>query len=99
MLRRGVGGRWRRFAAVSVALYALVLALAPFEHHDLICHLTTPQHCVACASSSPSVHPHAPAIPGGLQLTDAGRAFAPVATADDALLVSVSSGRSPPALF
>jgi hypothetical protein len=36
---------------VGLALYAAVLISSPFEHHDLICHLKTPQHCMSCASS------------------------------------------------
>jgi hypothetical protein len=92
-----LGRGWRRLVCAAVALYALVLAVAPFEHHDLLCHLKTPQHCVSCSSNAASLHPDAPNVLEGRQLFDAGRAFATVATGIDVLLVAVSSGRSPPA--
>ena len=38
-------------AVLGVAIYALFLVTAPFEHHDLLCHLKTPSHCTACTSS------------------------------------------------
>src|SRR5436190_78571 len=50
-MARGLDRRFRRFALLGVVLHTLFVAAAPFEHHDLICHLKTPQHCTACTSS------------------------------------------------
>jgi hypothetical protein len=94
---RKLAERLRRLTLTAVLLYAFVLALTPFEHHDLLCHLKTPQHCGSCASNTAGLHSHAPTVLDGHQFSDAGRAFAAVATGDDVLLVSSSSGRSPPA--
>jgi hypothetical protein len=97
MVGKDVVGRLRLLTLAAIALYVLVLALSPFEHHDLLCHLKTPQHCGSCSSSTAGVDPQAPAVLDGHQFSDAGRAIATVATGDDVLLVSPSSGRSPPA--
>jgi cytochrome c oxidase subunit 3 len=45
--------KWRPLAQVfvGVAIYALFLLTTQFEHHDLLCHLKTPQHCTSCTSS------------------------------------------------
>jgi hypothetical protein len=92
------GHRWDRLAPAAVALYAVFLAVAPFEHHDLFCHIKTPQHCTSCASSPLSVDPHAPEALDELRLADAGRAVAVQLLAESAILPVSSSGRSPPAL-
>jgi hypothetical protein len=55
------------------ALYVAFLLVAPFEHHDLICHLKTPQHCSACTSSQPTAAPHAPEAVGRGPFVEAGR--------------------------
>ena len=88
--------RWRRFATVAVVVYSVFLATAEFEHHDLACHFKTPFHCTSCASSPLSVNAHAPAVPDGSRLADAGRAIAIQVLGEDALLAFESSGRSPP---
>jgi hypothetical protein len=90
--------RWRRFAAIALALYGVFLVTAQFEHHDLACHLKTPLHCTSCASSPLSVNTHVTASPGGTCLADAGGATASQALSEGVLLTSPSSGRSPPAL-
>jgi hypothetical protein len=89
--------RWRRLAVAAIALYAVFLATTPFEHHDLLCHLKTPQHCSSCASSPLSVNPHTPAALTSVRFADAGRAFVLNILWEGALLPSTSSGRSPPA--
>ena len=87
----------KRFLTLAgLALYGFVLVAAPFEHHDLICHLKTPQHCTSCASSLLGSDPHTPAIPA-LQLSDAGRAMARLTLPESVLFAVRSSGRSPPA--
>jgi hypothetical protein len=81
---------------VGVALYAAVLISSPFEHHDLICHLKTPQHCMSCASSQLGSDPHPLPVPGASRLTDAGSATTFELLPQGALLAAASTGRSPP---
>lgn len=82
--------------AVGVALYAAFLVTAPFEHHDLVCHIKTPLHCSACASSLASADPSAMPRVTAAQLADAGRALAVQSLTDGFLLAVASTGRSPP---
>jgi len=84
---------------VGVAIYAVFLLVAPFEHHDLLCHLKTPTHCTACTSSLVSADPHTPVVPGAADLADAGGAVAVDVITNGFLLTVRSTGRSPPALF
>src|SRR5262245_34746815 len=73
----GSGGRRARtHAVVGVAIYAVFLVTAPFEHHDLLCHLKTPTHCTACTSSLVSADPHTPFVVAASALADAGGAYA-----------------------
>jgi len=83
-------------AVVGVAIYALFLVTAPFEHHDLVCHFKTPTHCTACTSSLVSADPNTPAVSGAADLTFAGGAFAVDVVADGYLLTVRSTGRSSP---
>jgi len=83
-------------AVVGVAIYALFLVTAPFEHHDLVCHFKTPTHCTACTSSLVSADPNTPVVTGAADLTFAGGAFAVNVVADGYLLTVRSTGRSPP---
>src|SRR5258708_38766194 len=96
MLQRTRTPRARLLTAVGLALYAFVLVTLPFEHHDLICHLKTPQHCTSCASSQPGSAPHTPELLGAWHLTDAGRAVLPPVVANGIVLTVRSTGRSPP---
>jgi len=89
--------RARGLTAVGLALYVVILVTLPFEHHDLICHLKTPQHCTSCASSPLGSDPHALSAPGAARLADAGAAVVPEPTLEGAALVTRSTGRSPPA--
>ena len=95
---RGRVRRWRgsRLAFVAVALYAVFLIMAPFEHHDLMCHLKNPLHCTACTSSLPGSDPQTPVVIGAWSLADAGRAVAVHLLVDGVLLPVRSTGRSPP---
>ena len=88
--------RWQPLSCVGVAVYCVFLAIAPFEHHDLLCHLKTPQHCTACTSSQLGSDPHTSAVLGAWHLSDAGRAVTFQLIADDILLPVRSTGRSPP---
>jgi hypothetical protein len=97
MMVRGLDRRIRRFALLGVVLHALFVTAAPFEHHDLICHLKTPQHCPSCTSSPVGSGTEAPPTPGAAVLRDAGSTAAFDSTSEDALLAVSHSGRSPPA--
>ena len=90
--------RWWRLKVLGVALHIAVLLTAPFEHHDILCHLKTPLHCTACASSPLSSQPSSLAVPDLTHLTDAGQAVLVVTPASSAVFVAESNGRSPPAL-
>ena len=96
MLSLRTVARARLLTIVGLAVYAAVLISSPFEHHELICHLKTPQHCMSCASSQLGSDPHPLPVPGASRLTDAGFAQTPEQHAEEALLASASSGRSPP---
>jgi hypothetical protein len=87
-----------RFAFMGVAFYAIFLVMAPFEHHDLLCHLKTPQHCTSCSSNLLSSSPRSLAIFGSWHLADAGRADAFRPRVNSTLLAVRSTGRSPPSL-
>jgi hypothetical protein len=95
MTRARTGAQSRLLTAVGLALYAAVLVAAPFEHHDLVCHLKTPQHCTSCSSSQlgsdvlPLVAPSA-------RLADAGAAVLHDELLEGAILPVRSTGRSPP---
>jgi hypothetical protein len=88
--------RLRRIALLGVVLHTLFLAAAPFEHHDLICHLKTPQHCTSCVSSQLGSDSQAPKSPGACDLTAAGWALSSHALPDGTLLAVSTTGRSPP---
>jgi hypothetical protein len=90
------GRRGRIDTVVGVAIYAVFLITAPFEHHDLLCHLKTPTHCTACTSSLVSADPHTPVVPGASDLADAGGAIAVDVVTSGFLLTVRSTGRSPP---
>lgn len=64
---RGSGrlGTRRAAVAVTLGLYALLLTVGPFGHHDLACHLKSPTHCTTCVfTSTPGPQPG-----NGVQLT------------------------------
>ena len=88
--------RIRRLPYVGMALYVLFLVASPFEHHDLICHLKTPQHCTTCASTQLGADPRPPLTVDACELADAGRAVSFEILAESTLLAVQSTGRSPP---
>jgi hypothetical protein len=81
----------------GMALYALVLLTAPFEHHDLVCHIKTPQHCMSCSASLLGSDPHTPAVIGADHLDDIGSATQVLPLPESTIFAARSSGRSPPA--
>jgi hypothetical protein len=90
------GQRLRRVAFLGAVLHAVFLAAAPFEHHDLACHLKTPQHCSSCVSSPVGSSSNTHAAAAILHLADAGYAITVHAISEGALLTAHSTGRSPP---
>jgi len=95
-MAQGLDRRLRRFALLGVVLHTLLVAAAPFEHHDLICHLKTPQHCTSCTSSPVGSSAETQATPGAAVFRDAGSAAASELVSESALLAVSNSGRSPP---
>jgi hypothetical protein len=85
-----------RIALLAVLLHLAVFAIAPFEHHDLLCHLKTPQHCTACSSSPVGTNSRSAVVPGEVRLADAGSTVAQQVVLQGALLAVQTSGRSPP---
>jgi hypothetical protein len=81
----------------GLAIYALVLLTIPFEHHDLVCHIKTPQHCMSCSASVLGSDPHTPAAIGAGHLDDIGSATQTLPLAESTIFAASSSGRSPPA--
>ena len=96
MAGRSEDRRYRLLALAGLAVYAIFLVGAPFEHHDLLCHLKTPQHCTSCASSQLGSDPGTQVVPPDSQLVDAGSAVSVQLLAADTLLAVGSTGRSPP---
>jgi hypothetical protein len=88
--------RGRRLVLAGLALFATVLVLSPFEHHDLACHLKTPQHCSSCSSSQLGSDVAPLIAPGAARLADAGAARSLDVLLEGALLTVRSTGRSPP---
>jgi hypothetical protein len=94
VLRRG--WRLRRLALLGVVLHTLCLAIVDFEHHDLLCHFKTPQHCTSCALSPLGSEPRSTARPGTCCLTDTGLVVALDISTESALLPVRTRDRSPP---
>src|SRR3954470_17981968 len=90
------GNTMRTAKRLVVALYAVVLVLAPFTHHDLACHLKDPQHCTACTSTQALTDPATVAAPSVVALVDVGRAVSSHSSSQSVLLTAHSTGRSPP---
>jgi hypothetical protein len=90
--------RWRLLAFLGVSIYAVFLVTVPFEHHDLLCHLKTPQHCTSCSSSLVGSDPDLLAFLATFQLRDAGTASAFQPLPESTLLAVRSTGRSPPTI-
>jgi len=88
--------RSRTHLVVISAIYATFLLTAQFEHHDLICHLKTPQHCTACTSSIVGSDPGTLTVADAFDRADAGGALTIDVLTDGFLLSVRSSGRSPP---
>jgi len=81
----------------GIAIYTLVLLASPFEHHDLVCHLKTPQHCMSCSANLVGSDPHSHEAVSSAQLDDLGSAVAFLALPESTLIAVRLPGRSPPA--
>src|SRR4051794_5587115 len=81
------------------AAYVLALAVLPFAHHDLVCHLKSSTHCWTChvGTSADESRPDPAATP--MLLCDAGRADEAPLALIGSRAPSSSSGRSPPRLL
>src|SRR5512138_2125832 len=64
MCHFGVVSRRRSLTTFAAAIYAFFLITAPFEHHDLLCHLKNPSHCSSCVGNQLGSDPQSLAIPG-----------------------------------
>jgi hypothetical protein len=91
------GRRLRGLSLAGVVVHALFLLAAPFQHHDLICHLKTPQHCTSCTASPAARTADAPAASGTSPLADAGAAVSVPLDGQGVLFREPGTGRSPPA--
>jgi hypothetical protein len=94
----GHRGRHRALRSVSIqaAIYIAILLAAPFEHHDLACHLKTPFHCTACVSSAIGLETSTTTLARTVHLADAGGVVTYQPPAYGTLLPVRSTGRSPP---
>jgi hypothetical protein len=82
---------------LALALYALIVAVAPAFHHDVACHLTSPTHCSACTATpaAPRTEPRVTIQPAGLPV--AGRASEPNERSPQAAPCLHIPARAPPA--
>jgi hypothetical protein len=86
----------RRSTLVGLVLHVAVLAAAPFEHHDLACHLKTPQHCSSCTFSPLGASASPAPMPAASHLVDAGAAAPLYTFALRVVDTPCIYGRSPP---
>jgi hypothetical protein len=93
-LRRGGGF----LAKVVLTIYVVSIALLPLSHHDVICHLKSPNHCTTCLTTlSGEATPHAASI-GVWTMADAGRADVTERGSAQSAVLTAASGRAPPAI-
>jgi len=82
---------------LGTLLYALVILVTPFLHHDFTCHDRTPGHCPACLANPPAPR----AVEGvsfvPLRLPDAGRIEGASPGEAPTLALRPTPGRAPPA--
>ncbi len=88
--------RLRRFAGFALALFTAACVVAELEHHDIACHLKTPQHCTACAATPVGADPDAPSALDRLALADAGDPVVQLPVLTGVLLPIRCAGRAPP---
>jgi hypothetical protein len=79
-----------------VAAYVAALAVLPFAHHDLVCHLKSSTHCVVCHVGTSADDTSVQAGLGHVDLADAGGASEAYAAVAAWYVLLPSAGRSPP---
>jgi hypothetical protein len=84
------------FGTLLLAVLVSVAVLAPFHHHDLVCHLQSPTHCTTCLTSSAAEDPADLDAVSRSPLVAIGLVAAGLDLSPDAALAGESSGRSPP---
>jgi hypothetical protein len=88
--------RWRVLTFAGMAIAVVLLVAAPFNHHDLLCHLNTTLHCTTCTTSLLGSEPRTPAAVHVPVLAYAGSVPADLPSIRDLLLPVRLTGRSPP---
>jgi hypothetical protein len=81
---------------LSVAIYVLAAALLPLAHHDLVCHLKTPSHCVTCVVGSSGDVAADRAVFSRSWMNDLGAAVIQQTATFDSAPLRASRGRAPP---
>ena len=91
------GPRLDLLLKVVLALYVLAAALMPLAHHDLVCHLKSSTHCTTCLVGSSGEASSDAASLARFWLNDLGAASMGFVAATHSAIISISSGRAPPA--
>ena len=81
------------------AAYILALAMLPFAHHDLVCHLKSSTHCSTCHIGTSDHEGRPDPAAAAVSLTDAGLTVDCLPPSTASRVPAPSSGRSPPALL
>jgi hypothetical protein len=89
--------RLGRSIRLVAAAYVLALALLPFGHHDLVCHLKSSTHCTTCLAGTSADDNTAQPTQLTVTLADAGQTVETPHTSATSCVPASSSGRSPPA--
>ena len=82
---------------LGTLLYALVVLVTPFLHHDFTCHDRTPGHCPACLANPPAPRTVEGVSFVPLRLPDAGRIEGRTPGEAPPPVVRPAPGRAPPA--
>ena len=93
----GLRARQAVLLTAALGLYALVVAIGPFLHHDLACHLKSRTHCTSCIVSASIGSDATGAALTSLELADAGQCASPAVPRPRSADVDCAHGRSPPA--
>jgi hypothetical protein len=86
-----------RALKIVLAVYVTAVALLPFAHHDLACHLKSSTHCTSCVVGSSGEAAQSTTGTAGAGLTACGQPPRSSSLVHDALAHGVVAGRSPPA--
>ena len=82
---------------LGMSLYVLFLAVSPLLHHDLECHVKTPNHCGACLASPLGMVAALGTQLDATHLNDAGGVKTVLPRGFEPTFAVVAPGRSPPA--